>query len=158
GPVSLAEIREWMVAHGLETLYNQSIAGTDMPPVADRLADLGFSRHETPTDLTYLGIRAEQSRIIDLDPERPAAQPGFQKGDQIVGYFPSRPDQPRVSPDILTPYTYGLTTIEPGVSGTFVEVKRGEKELKLPVHPRVIGGGLVPSYVANEGRLRSFFK
>jgi hypothetical protein len=157
GPISLGEIRAWMQGHGLESIYKTVVEGKELPPMANTLASLGFSLKDAPVELTYFGIRAEQGRITELDPKGPAAQAGFRVGDRIIGRFPERGERVRISAQVTTPYRYGLENVEPGVSGTFLDVQRGKEELTIPVQPRIIQGGLGSRYVADEAQLREFF-
>jgi hypothetical protein len=157
GPVCLGDLRAWMQRHGLESIYRRHVEGKELPPIGDAITSLGFSLEDIPVKLTYFGIRAEKGRITELDPKGPAARAGFRVGDRMIGQFPSRSEKVRISAKVTTPFRYGLETIEPGVSGTFLDVRRGKEELTIHVQPRLIEGGLGSRYVADKARLREFF-
>jgi hypothetical protein len=157
GPVSLGDIRAWMQHNGLESIYKRHVEGKELPPIGDVITSLGFSLEDVPVKLTYFGIRAEKGRITELDPKGPAERAGFRVGDRMMGWFPSRGEKVRISAQVTTRYRYGLENVEPGVSGTFLDVQRGKEALTIHVQPQLIEGGLGSRYVGDEARLRKFF-
>jgi hypothetical protein len=157
-PIRLADIRDWMRQHGMEALYQTCVEGKELPPIDSALAAIGFIPKDVPADLTYFGIRVDKDRIVELDPDGPAAKAGFRVDDRIIGRYPGwRSEQVRVSEKVTTKYRYGLEFIEPAVAGTFLDVVRGKEELTIRVQPRLMEGGLASRYEADEAKLRAFF-
>jgi hypothetical protein len=161
GETTLEVVRDWMESHGLSGFYGRFVARPDLPDAAKLLAAVGFERTEVPAQLTYLGIRLgpgpDIGRVIELDPEGPAAAAGVEVGDAIRGYFPSRSERPRIDASVATPFRFGLERLEPGVAGAFVDVVRDGRESRLPITPGLVAGGWLARFIPDEPRTDAFF-
>lgn len=146
GRYSQETFKEWLCGHGLKTMYEDYVEGTDAPELIEALEYIGFEPQEKPTPLTYFGIRDEgkfgNSTIVELDPQGPAQAAGCQVGDVIVGLYPVRTEPlPGISDTVDTPYRFGLNRFHPNVEGTFLSVKRNGEKMRFYFKPSVIEGG-----------------
>jgi hypothetical protein len=157
GPVTLNEIAKWMKDHDLADFYQRYYQGKGLPEIDDALKTAGYVVQEGEAELTYFGVRNEGDRVVELDPNGPAALAGMKVGDQIGGYFPTRDDRPRYTEQIGTRFTFGLNTIQPGRTGTYIDIIRDGRQFQLPVQPQIIRGGQTIRYVADKNKLESFF-
>lgn len=158
-PVTLTDVRQWMTHRNFNQLFNAAIEGRQLPSVDDKLEEIGYAVADAPALLTYFGLDVEDGRVSGVDTAGPAAKAGIQPGDRILGRFPgSRSQLIRVGPMVTTPFRYALETAEPGVEGSFFDVIRGSVELRIPITPDLIPGGILRTYVTVEvEKLDRFF-
>jgi hypothetical protein len=138
-------LHEWFVAHGLESRWETSVAGHELPSASDSLVRAGFERTDVPVDVAYLGLQTVEEkpiwRVLAVDPEGPAAAAGVQVGDVIDGFYPFNGAPTRLR-ELSTPYTFGLAIFTPGIEGSFLGIMRGDEKLKLYVEPELRPWGL----------------
>ncbi len=162
GEATLNDLRGWMEAHGLADFYRRYVAEPALPDGVSLLGSIGFEAAEVETELTYLGLRLgpgpDMGRVVGIDPQGPAAAAGVAVGDSIRGYFPSRVNRPRIAESVGTPYRFGLERIEPGVPGAYIDVVHGGVERQAPITPRLIPGGVITRYRADDAKTAPFFR
>ncbi len=162
GEAMLEDVRGWMEAHGLADFCRRYVGEPALPDGVALLDSLGFEAVEVETELTYLGIRLgpgpDIGRVVEIDPLGPAAAVGVEVGDSIRGYFPSRTSRPRIAESVDTPFRFGLERIEPGVPGTYLDVVHAGVERQAPITPRLIPGGVITRYRADEAKTAPFFR
>lgn len=160
------DVHAWFKANDAEDLWMTYIAGRAVPDVRATLVSLGCEPGFEPVPLAYLGVRAEPSdpaqplralRIVELDPDGPAALAGARVGDVITGWFPARSDPVEVGPEVTTPFTFGMTAMEPGNPGTYFGVRRDGAEIRIECRPRTISGGRRP-WLEPTPRFHEFLK
>ncbi len=150
------DLWSFMVERGIGKMYEDLVAvPSPLPDSVGLLERVGFRRTDTPTQLAYLGLRAEDQdvprdaplaerlpRITMVDPSGPAAQAGMEIGDRILGYFPRRSGAVHVRPGI-GPYLYGLDRLDPAAKQAFLDIIRGDTEIRVPIKVRPIDGGTI---------------
>ena len=179
--IDLAELRRTFEALGLGSRWAASIDGTELPDTRTLLERAGFALVGEPTDLSYVGLRADGdgpgATVTAVDPDGPGAAAGVRVGDVITGWFRARdvaasvvaPVADNVSAPAAAPlaasvagdpgeYPFGLTLFEPGALGAFLGVRRGDTDWKLDIVPRVLpGAGRVTHWSDTGARLDWFF-
>jgi len=144
---STESIVERVRAMGLAEFERRHISGLEAPSVREALLALGFEERETPAQLASIGLRTEEGagfgRVVEIDPEGPAASAGFRIGDVIGGLAPARGDEISVGASVDTRFDFGLTMIEPIDEPVSVWVHRnGAEPVEVRVRPRLIPGGV----------------
>jgi len=148
---------------GLADFVSRHITGAEAPTVRDALLSLGYEWREFPTELAYVGLRTEDGegfgRVVEIDPAGPAAAAGFRLGDVIGGLAPARTDDVRVGDAFSTPFSFGLTIVEPTDDPVTIWVHRtGEDPAALRVIPRRVPGGAVRRLTLTPEAEAAFFK
>ncbi|MEP6911500.1 MAG: hypothetical protein ABI923_02030 [bacterium] len=158
GAITIDQLALWLKSHNLTDFYERYYQGKALPEISESLKSIGFVPKEVAAELTYFGIRNEEDRVVEIDPEGPAALAGVRVGDLIYGYFPTRQDRPRDIDKVNTRFAYGLDLVEPGNTGTYLDIKRrGQSQFSLPIQPRLIRGGHTKRYLASGKELDRFF-
>ena len=163
GPYDLEDLRKWFHAHDLEARWDASVAGAELPDVAESLALAGYATIEEPADLTYFGLRTDGDRpgctVLAVDPDGPAHAAGLRVGDVLTGWFPARA-QPATANAADNPYPFGLGAFDPSsAANAFLGVLRNgvnEKTFVQPVVQR--GAGHVRRLDATAPALDEFFR
>ncbi len=164
----LADIRDAMARLGVSDIYENSIAGTQLPAARPLLLDMGFVDMTQPAALTYLGIEARYEGAADsvdvvpaivtaIDSAGPAAKAGVRPGDRIVSYGNRRGDPPRLGPGAPSRFQFGLNVIPSGARSIRMEIRRDGKPMQIEVAPVRIGGGQRMSMRWNPERRTDFF-
>ncbi len=164
----LTHIREAFAALGLDDLYRESVAGTQMPAIRPVLRDLGFDQIEQPAALTYLGIEARfdgtdprtpvPAVVTALDSAGPAARAGVLVGDRIVGLQGNRRDDPpELGPGAPSRYRFALNVIPSGARSVTLDLERDGRPLQVEVAPVLTAGGRRFPLRWNPGRGTGFF-
>ncbi len=133
---------------GLADFASRFVTGAEAPTVRDALLSLGYEWCEFPAELAYVGLRTEDGegfgRVVEIDPDGPAAAAGFRQGDVIGGLAPARTDDARVAGTFSTSFPFGLTMIDPTDDPVTIWVHRADAEpVALQVIPRRVPGGVV---------------
>ena len=159
---SLEDLRRWLAEHGQEARWEASIQGAALPDVAESLELAGYATERVPADLTYFGLRTDGAEpgctVLVVDPAGPAGEAGVRAGDVLTGWFPARGERAHAN-DPDPEFPFGLGTFEPGVEGTFLGIRRGGEDLKVPLEPRVLrGAGHVLRRGSAAKALEAFFR
>jgi hypothetical protein len=161
GPYSLTTIRQWMERHGLAEFYARHVAAPGLPSLDESLEFAGFHRVERTAELSYIGAATQGNAafgtVSAVDPAGPAAAAGLAIGDQITGFWLTRPDRPQVAETVTTPYRFGLELFPPGAAEVNIGVLRGDQDLTIRVAPRPMPGGLHVSYTVEPLKAAKFF-
>jgi predicted metalloprotease with PDZ domain len=158
GRYGLDSLERWFVEHAAADLWQSHFACAIRVDLAELLVEAGFVQGEIDAPLTYLGIQDDEGVVRAIDPEGPAAAGGLQLGDRIFGRYPTRGVEPEISAEVTTAYRFGLTGFEPGANDAYLDVLRGDRELQVPIVPRLVPGGRLRSWAVDVARGDAFFR
>ena len=155
-------IERWLAARDLAGFRQARMVDMEHGDLAADLRELGFERARAPEPLAYVGLRLEQKdalfgRVVEVDPDGPAAAAGIRVGDRVTGFYPTRVDRPQVGEAVETRFRYALAWLEPGREDTYIGVERDGEELQCPLVPRAIEGGYREAWrVAERERVDAY--
>jgi hypothetical protein len=169
GTYHLADIRDVMTQLSLAHLYEQAIAGSEMPEASPLLVALGFEETRETASLTYLGIEARFEGAADsvdivpavvtaIDSAGPAASAGLLQGDRIVAYGAQRGNPPILSGEAPKEYRFGLNRIPSGAKSVPLDVVRDGQSRRVEVVPILVPGGYRIQMQWNPKRSTGFFQ
>jgi predicted metalloprotease with PDZ domain len=169
GTFDLADIRDVMTQLSLAHLYEQAIAGNEMPEARPLLIAQGFDETWETASLTYLGIEARFEGAADsgdivpavvtaIDSAGPAASAGLLPGDRIVAYGAQRGNPPILSDEAPKNYRFGLNRIPSGAKSVPLDVERNGQSRSMEIVPVLVPGGRRAQLQWNPERSTGFFQ
>jgi hypothetical protein len=160
---SQESVQGWLREHGLGDFVADYILKPGTPSLEEALRLVGYELTTSSAPLAYLGIDCDDNtpqRIRAIDPAGPAAMAGLRTGDFIYGYIRTRNDNIQVSTAVTTPYRFGMTYFHPE-RPAFIDIKRGQEQMRIKVLPKAVEGGLLPEFHLPDsaaGKARFFFE
>lgn len=158
GRYSLASIRAWLAAHGLEEFWGAHVATGRRIDPRPLLAAIGFEEAMVPRPLPYVGVRLDRDgpfgTVVAVDELGPSA--GLVRvGDVVTGLTPTHEplaDVASAAPEF--PFGLAYFDLAPKVR---IGVRRGGERMEIHVQPRTIDGPPVATWRAGPG-LDAFFR